>query len=311
MKPPTRIIDGIILVNKPQGLTSNGVLQRVKHLFRAKKAGHTGSLDPLATGMLPLCFGEATKFCQYLLDADKCYETTGLLGVTTDTGDSMGEVIARAELINCSTEALHTALSQYRGPIQQIPPMYSALKHQGKPLYKYARAGVTLERPPRDITIHTLELQAFDGQRMDLTVKCSKGTYIRSLVESIGNALGVGAHVTRLHRSYTAGFEHEPMYTLDALAEMTEDQLLACLLPMERAVHHLPIIIINQTGVQKLRDGKSLEQEDLLDNIGCVRLYDENGAFIGLGESLPGGVLMTKRLLAFNSRSSLAGSSPD
>ena len=300
MKAVTRVIDGIILVDKPQGLTSNGVLQRVKHLFHAKKAGHTGSLDPLATGMLPLCFGEATKFCQYLLEADKCYETAGLLGITTDTGDSMGEVILRVEPVDCSLDALHAVLKQFRGPIQQIPPMYSALKHQGQPLYKYARAGVTLERDPRQVTIHDLQVRSFDGLTMRLAVTCSKGTYIRTLVESIGNALGVGAHVTQLHRCYTAGFEDEPMFTLDALAEMSEEQLLDCLLPMERAVHHLPCLTVNLATVKMLREGKRIENYSADGVFGCVRLHDESAHFIGLGDLQSDGALTTKRLLAFD-----------
>lgn len=297
----SRPLDGILLLNKPQGLTSNVALQRAKRLFRAKKAGHTGSLDPLATGMLPICFGEATKFCQYLLDADKCYETTGLLGVTTDTGDSMGEVVATVEMTPRTPQALDAALAAFRGPIAQVPPMYSALKHQGQPLYKYARAGVTLERAARHVIIHDLQVLSFDGVQMQLAVTCSKGTYIRSLVECIGDALGVGAHVTQLHRRYTAGFEQEPMFTLEALAEMSEAQLLDALLPMERAVHHLPCLTVSHEMVGQLRDGKCIERHAFqADFSGCVRLHDPDAQFIGLGELKPEGGLVTKRLLAFN-----------
>ena len=292
-----RALDGILLLDKPAGLTSNAALQRVKRLFRAKKAGHTGSLDPLATGMLPICFGEATKFCQYVLDADKCYETTGLLGVVTNTGDAMGTVISRVEHFSCPEDALLAVIPQFTGAIQQIPPMYSALKHHGKPLYAYARAGVTLERSPRLITIHDLQVCAFDGRTMDLRVRCSKGTYIRSLVESIGETLGMGAHVTRLRRCYTAGFEQDPMFTLDALVQMSEEHLDACLLPMERTVSHLPCLVLEPDRVKKLRNGQVIDDCVASSLIGSVRLHDETAHFIGLGDLLSDGKLLAKRLL--------------
>ncbi|MFZ4077274.1 MAG: tRNA pseudouridine(55) synthase TruB [Legionellaceae bacterium] len=292
-------IDGIILVNKPQGLSSNAVLQRVKHLFHAKKAGHTGSLDPLATGMLPICFGEATKFCQYVLDADKCYDVSGLLGVTTDTGDSMGAVIAEVPSFDVSHEALLKTLPAFTGMIQQVPPMYSALKHQGKPLYRYARQGVSVERPPRSITIHALTLDRFDGKTLDLTVKCSKGTYIRSLIESIGEVLQVGAHVTRLHCICTAGFEGDRMYTLDELAQYAQQDLKDLLLPMDRAVMHLPKRIISEDDLLALRQGKQIKSHVIEDELGLVRLYDANGVFSGLGEQLDLETLTSKRLFSF------------
>lgn len=295
-------VDGIILVNKPQGLSSNAVLQRVKHLFHAKKAGHTGSLDPLATGMLPICFGEATKFCQYVLDADKCYDVSGLLGVTTDTGDSMGAVIAEVPSFQVSHEALLNTLPQFIGTIQQVPPMYSALKHQGKPLYRYARQGVSIERPSRSITIKTLTLDRFDGKTLDLTVKCSKGTYIRSLIESIGEVLQVGAHVTRLHRLYTAGFEGDRMYTLDELALYAQPDLKDLLLPMDRAVMHLPTRLISEEDLLALRQGKQIKSHVTAHELGLVRLYDSNGVFSGLGEQLDLETLTSKRLFSFAPR---------
>ena len=229
MNPKTtekRIVNGILLINKPQGLTSNAVLQQAKRLFHAQKAGHTGSLDPLATGMLPLCFGEATKFSQYLLDADKCYETTGLLGIKTNTADAMGDVIARVDDFTISIAQLQSVLDTFLGTIKQVPSMFSALKHQGKPLYKFARDGIEIERQAREITIHDLQLNAFDGREFKLTVSCSKGTYIRNLVEDIGNRLSVGAHVTQLHRVYTAGLASEPMFSLDELAEKSSEELM-------------------------------------------------------------------------------------
>ena len=300
-KSASRIVDGIVLVNKPQGLTSNALLQRVKRIFHAKKAGHTGSLDPLATGMLPICLGEATKFCQYLLDANKSYRVTGMLGVTTDTGDALGQVVSQVDPGPCSEDALMEVLDQFKGPIQQVPPMYSALKHQGKPLYKYARAGVTIERPPRDVCIYDLQLHAFDGKMIDLTVTCSKGTYIRSLIESIGNALGVGGHVTKLHRCYTAGFEQDSMVTLDELQGFAEAELMTRLLPMERAVYSLPILEVSAAEINDLRNGKHVSRESTACELtGCVRLHDAQGHFIGLGELPSRGCLVTKRLLAFN-----------
>lgn len=294
---PKHQIDGILLVNKPYGLTSNAVLQQVKRLFYAKKAGHTGSLDPMATGMLPICFGEATKFCQYLLDADKCYEVTGLLGVKTNTGDAMGEVIARTESFSVSDVQLHAVLSQFLGSIKQVPSMFSALKYQGTPLYKYARAGIDIPREARAITIHSLQLNHFDGQQFSLTVTCSKGTYIRNLIEDIGEQLGVGAHVIRLHRTYTTGFAGEPMLTIDDLQLKSAEQLIACLLPMERAVSYLPRLVITSDAAHDLRQGKTVDGVESAGITGCVLLYENDLHFIGLGELQATGHLKVKRLL--------------
>lgn len=294
-------VDGILLLNKPQGMTSNGVLQKVKHLFGAKKAGHTGSLDPLATGMLPICFGEATKICQYLLDADKCYETTGLLGIKTNTADSMGETIASVADFSISAKQLQDVLIRYKGTVKQVPSMFSALKHQGKALYRYAREGIEIERSAREISITQLELNDFDGKQFSLTVSCSKGTYIRNLVEDIGDDLGVGAHVTRLHRVYTSGFEQSTMYTLEELLEMSPAQQLACLIPMDKAVDYLSAIILSDEEILTIRQGRMLTdkmQDDITD---CVRLYDAKSQFIGLGERQANGSLKAKRLISFDS----------
>lgn len=293
-------IDGILLVNKPKGLSSNAVLQRAKRLFGAKKAGHTGSLDPMATGMLPVCFGEATKFCQYLLDADKCYDVTGLLGVKTNTGDAMGEVISQTASFFVSEHDLQSMLSQFTGQLSQIPSMFSALKHQGTPLYKYARVGVDIERKARNIVIHELVLHRFDGFELDLTVTCSKGTYIRNLIEDIGDRLGVGAHVTKLHRCHTAGFAKEQMYTLDELGQKSAEELLACLLPMERAVQDMPKLALDERVVQALQQGKQCQIDDMEGFSGDVRLYEQNGRFIGLGVLQLTGVLCVKRLLSLS-----------
>lgn len=297
---PKQDINGILLVNKPFGLTSNAVLQQVKRLYRAKKAGHTGSLDPMATGMLPVCFGEATKFCQYLLDADKCYEVTGLLGVKTNTGDAMGEVIARKEEFTISETDLQSVLSQFLGSIKQTPSMFSALKHQGTPLYKYARAGIDIPREARSVTIHRMQLNQFDGEYLSLTVTCSKGTYIRNLIEDIGDRLGVGAHVTRLHRTYTTGFHEESMLTLDDLQSKSDDQLISCLLPMERAVNYLPRVVISSDAAQALRQGKTVSSITLTGIVGSVLLYENDVSFIGLGDLDATGMLKVKRLLNYN-----------
>ena len=290
-------IDGILLVNKPQGLTSNAVLQQVKRLYKAKKAGHTGSLDPLATGMLPICFGEATKFCQYILDADKCYEAVGLLGIKTNTGDSMGEIIATAESFSISLTELNSVLSRFKGQLKQIPSMFSALKHEGRPLYKYARAGIEIERNARDINIYNLILNQFNDKELALTITCSKGTYIRNLIEDIGEALKVGAHVTKLHRLYTAGFESETMFSLDELQAMSEDIRITSLMPIDRAVNYLPRLAVSSFEANELYMGKIINRPFENNIIGLIRLYENDDKFIGLGELEESNLLKVKRLL--------------
>jgi len=293
-------INGILLVNKTQGLSSNAVLQQAKRLFKAKKAGHTGSLDPLATGMLPVCFGEATKISQFLLDADKCYLTTGLLGSKTDTADALGETIAVCEQFEISTEQLQSVLAHFMGEIEQIPSMYSALKHKGQPLYKYARQGIDISRPARKITIHSLELLDFDGRSFALKVGCSKGTYIRNLVEDIGELLGVYAHVTALHRLHTAGFEQEEMHTIEQLSALPDTILESHLIPMEKAIAHLPDVHLPDADICSLRQGKMIPFPTQFEsNNGLFRLYDAQGVFIGLGELEGNSSLKAKRLLAF------------
>lgn len=290
-------IHGILLLNKPQGISSNKALQKVKHLFHAKKAGHTGSLDPLATGMLPLCFGEATKISQYLLDADKCYETTGLLGVKTNTSDSTGEVINTIQDFNVSESELKTILNNYVGISQQTPSMFSALKYQGTPLYKYARQGIEIKRESREIKIGKLELTYFNERQFSLTITCSKGTYIRNLVEDIGDNLAVGAHVTALHRLYTAGFENLPMFSIDELELMSAKQRLNCLIPMDKAVEYLPAITLSNEETIAIQQGKILRKDSTFS--GVARLYNEKDLFIGLGEFLLDGTLKAKRLVAY------------
>ena len=243
-----RHIDGIFLLNKPLDISSNHALQRVKWAFGAAKAGHTGALDPLATGMLPICLGEATKFSQFLLDTDKTYQVTAKLGVRTTTSDAAGEVVS-TQTVKVSAEQLATACERFRGPIKQVPSMYSALKHQGRPLYSYARQGIEIERPDRDITIYLLQVTRFEQDEVDMTVHCSKGTYIRSLVDDLGQVLGCGAYVSKLHRSQVTNYPSEKMLSLaqlDSLIEAAKSQdkepseiLDALLLPMDTAVSGL------------------------------------------------------------------------
>lgn len=292
-------VNGILLLNKPQGISSNGALQRLKRLYQAKKAGHTGSLDPLATGMLPICFGEATKFSQYLLDADKTYTASACLGIKTDTGDALGCVLEEASCVNVSTVQLMKAIETFRGKIEQVPPMFSALKHQGVPLYRYARKGMVLDRAVRKIEIYQLELKRFNDNQFDILVSCSKGTYIRTLVEDIGDALGVGAHVTALHRVHTAGLDGEKTFTFAELENMSPDERLSALLPVDRAVMHLPAISLTNAEVDRLRFGREIDWDDATMNTrGLFRLYDVSEHYVGLGEMLPCAKLVVKRLLA-------------
>ncbi len=211
-------VNGVLLLDKPAGMSSNHALQRVRRLFQAQKAGHTGTLDPMATGLLPVCFGEATKFSSYLLDADKCYRTYVRLGEITDTGDAEGAVVERRSVAGFTDTDIERALASFRGEIKQVPPMYSALKHQGRPLYELARQGKTIERAPRPVTVYDMRLLGRDASGFELEVACSKGTYIRTLAEDIGHALGCGAHITALRRLRTGTFDDSGMVSLETLA---------------------------------------------------------------------------------------------
>ncbi|MBJ9722040.1 tRNA pseudouridine(55) synthase TruB [Acinetobacter calcoaceticus] len=233
-----RHISGVFLLNKPLGLSSNAALQKVRWLYRAQKAGHTGALDPLATGLLPICLGEATKFSHYLLDSTKRYQTTVRLGQTTTTGDVEGEILQERPVPVLSQELIEQSLEKFRGDIQQIPPMYSALKKEGRPLYELARKGIEIEREARPITIYALELIEFTENSLTLDVTCSKGTYIRVLGEDIGEALGCGGHLTMLNRTQTGHFELIPSYTIEYLESLTEEQREALLLPVYAPVDH-------------------------------------------------------------------------
>ncbi|WP_426455492.1 tRNA pseudouridine(55) synthase TruB [Acinetobacter sp. KB005] len=233
-----RHISGVFLLNKPLGLSSNAALQKVRWLYRAQKAGHTGALDPLATGLLPICLGEATKFSHYLLDSTKRYQTTVRLGQTTTTGDVEGEILQERPIPVLNRELIEQTLEKFRGDIQQIPPMYSALKKEGRPLYELARKGIEIEREARPIMIYALELIEFTENSITLDVTCSKGTYIRVLGEDIGEALGCGGHLTMLNRTQTGHFELIPSYTIEYLESLTEEQREALLLPVYAPVDH-------------------------------------------------------------------------
>jgi len=291
--------NGLILVDKPSGLSSNAVLQKIRYLLNKVKAGHTGSLDPLASGMLPIALGEATKFCQYLLEADKCYRVTARLGMTTSTGDSMGDILTSfSGKISVDASIIKKLLLDFTGKIYQIPPMVSALKHKGQPLYKLARKGLIVDRPPREVTIHELKLDDVSDDTFSLFVRCSKGTYMRTLVEDLGQRLEVGAHVIKLRREYTSGFEAAEMLTLDALAEMSGDDINKVILPMDSMVHHLPRLEISE----EIRMGLSMGKIMFLTGIhrlgDVVRLYDASSQqFLGLGEWLSPQELKVKRLI--------------
>jgi len=293
-----RAVHGVLLLDKPIGLSSNQALQQAKRLFQAAKAGHTGSLDPLATGLLPICFGEATKFSHFLLDADKSYLATLKLGATTSTGDAEGEVLTTA-IVNVSMDMLKTVLMRFTGMIQQVPPMYSALKHQGKALYEYARAGVDIERAARTVSIRSIKLERFVADEVVLVVVCSKGTYIRTLAEDIGNALGCGAHLTGLRRLTTAHFSLDNALTMEQLEDMTMEARDQSLLPVDAAVRDLPEVHLDEVSVHYLLQGQQIWKAGLMPS-GLFRLYGEAGDFLGLGELTDDGKIAPKRLLVTN-----------
>lgn len=294
MNPKRRHLDGVLLLDKPLHLSSNDALQKVRRLFRAEKAGHTGTLDPLATGLLPICFGEATKFSNALLDADKTYRALLRLGQTTSTGDAEGEITAEFP-VEIQQSDVDSVLARFRGEIMQLPPMHSALKHQGKPLYEYIRKGETIERELRNVVIYELILNFFSGNEMDITVRCSKGTYIRTLAEDIGAALGCGAHLAGLRRTAIAHFDLNNAYSLERLQEMNEVERDTCLMPLESLMPDLPKLQLDAVQVQRLAQGQRLGMDtDLRD--GKVSLYGPQG-FIGVG-MLQGRRLAPDRLLS-------------
>lgn len=288
-------INGVLLLDKPLGYSSNQALQKAKWLLQAAKAGHTGTLDPLATGLLPLCFGEATKFAHYLTDADKTYFATIRLGVVTNTGDAEGEVIS-SKPVNVSQWQFEQACSQFIGEISQIPPMYSALKHEGKALYEYARAGVEIERKSRIITIHNITQNTFEHDVASITVTCSKGSYIRTLAEDIGNVLGCGAHLIGLRRTATANYQLSQAITLEHFEAMTTEQRIAALMPQDSAVLHLPAMTLDADSSFYLQQGQAIWQSGKIPQ-GLIRLYNEQAEFLGLGEQQSDGKIAPKRLM--------------
>ena len=288
-------INGILLLDKPLGFSSNQALQRVKWLLQAAKAGHTGTLDPLATGLLPLCFGEATKFAHYLTDADKTYHATIKLGVTTTTGDAEGEVLKQAPVQVSPAQFSHACL-QFVGTINQTPPMYSALKHEGKALYEYARAGIEIERKVRSVNIHAIDVLSFVGDVAEIKVACSKGTYIRTLAEDIGASLGCGAHLIGLRRTYTAGYDIAQAITLAEFEALSADERLAKLAAPDTAVDDLPALVLDADSAFYLMQGQAVWQSGKVP-AGMLRLYDERHVFLGLGEQQSDGKIAPKRLM--------------
>ena len=292
-----RDIDGVFLLDKPQGMSSNDIMQKVKRLFQANKAGHSGALDPLATGMLPICLGEATKFSQFLLDADKRYVVTAKLGERTDTSDAEGQVV-ETRPVNVETSQILTALEQFRGDILQVPTMFSALKHNGKPLYEYARAGITVEREARPITIFGINFIEYQAPSLTLEVHCSKGTYIRTLVDDLGEVLGCGAHVTVLRRTAVADYPTEKMMTWDALQALAEQgDLDQHLLPIDTAVSKLPALKLNAEQSKGIGFGQRVKFANEAKLRGQVRLFSDKNIFLGVALIDDNNVIRPQRLI--------------
>lgn len=297
-----RDVHGIFLLDKHQGESSNDVMQKVKRLFQANKAGHTGALDPLATGMLPVCLGEATKFSQFLLDSDKRYLVTAKLGERTDTSDADGQVVQVREH-NVSQADILAALSAFHGDILQVPTMFSALKHQGKPLYEYARAGITVEREARPITIFELKFIEYQAPFLTLEVHCSKGTYIRTLVDDLGEKLGCGAHVTMLRRLAVADYPQAKMMSLVDLQKLAETEPLAeldkLLLPMDSAVSTLSKLPLNAEQTKAIGFGQRVKFDNEQQIYGQVRLFSDSELFLGVADVDQNNVIRPSRLVNY------------
>ncbi|MCR9627877.1 tRNA pseudouridine(55) synthase TruB [Vibrio antiquarius] len=303
-----RPINGVILLDKPTGISSNDALQKVKRIYFAEKAGHTGALDPLATGMLPICLGEATKFSQFLLDSDKRYRVIAKLGERTNTSDSDGEVV-ETRPIDVTLDKLEACIEKFRGESDQVPSMFSALKYQGKPLYEYARKGIEVPRESRKITVYEIVLHRFDGDEVEMEVHCSKGTYIRTIVDDLGEMLGCGAHVTMLRRTGVAKYPYEKMVTLEQLNELLEqahreeraprELLDPLLLPMDTAVEDLPEVNLVPELADMVQHGQPVQVFGAPTE-GSLRLtMGEERLFIGVGEMNEDGKIAPKRLVVF------------
>jgi tRNA pseudouridine55 synthase len=296
-----RDVHGILLLDKPIGMTSNAALQQIKHHFAAKKAGHTGSLDPLATGMLPLCLGEATKFSQFLLEADKVYSVSARLGIKTATADGEGEIIAEREIGEITEHRLLEMMKKFLGEIQQIPSMYSAIKHQGRPLYELARKGIEVERKSRVVKIYDLKLLDYGVDFFNFEVRCSKGTYVRTLVEDMGEILGCGAHVSALRRLIVGPYQSEKMITLDQIAELAQQEektiLDNFLLPINTTVSNWPEVILSEAAAYYLRRGQAVIVPHAPTS-GMVSMQLKGGRFLGVGEIIEDGRVAPRRLVA-------------
>ncbi|HIF5548176.1 TPA: tRNA pseudouridine(55) synthase TruB [Vibrio parahaemolyticus] len=303
-----RPINGVILLDKPTGISSNDALQKVKRIYFAEKAGHTGALDPLATGMLPICLGEATKFSQFLLDSDKRYRVIAKLGERTNTSDSDGEVV-ETRPVDVTLEKLEASIEKFRGESDQVPSMFSALKYQGKPLYEYARKGIEVPRESRKITVYEIVLHRFEGDEVEMEVHCSKGTYIRTIVDDLGEMLGCGAHVTMLRRTAVAKYPYEKMVTLEQLNELLEqahreeiaprELLDPLLMPMDTAVEDLPEVNLIPELADMVQHGQPVQVLGTPEQ-GSLRLtMGEEHLFIGVGEMNDDGKIAPKRLVVF------------
>lgn len=294
-----RNIHGILLLDKPAGLTSNEALQRVKSLFNARKAGHTGSLDKMATGLLPVCFGDATKFTSFLLESDKRYLTIFQFGVETTTGDALGEVLKKSPVPEFTTPEIEQVLQKFQGQIEQVPPMYSALKKDGKRLYELAYQGIEVEREPRKITIYDIKLLAHGRDTLELEINCSKGTYIRTLAEDIGRELGCGAHVSALRRIGAGPFSDDQIIGLSQLEELAGQGFAALdekLLGIDAALVNLPSVELVAAVADYLCDGQAVIVPHAPTS-GLLRIYSEQGSFIGIGEVLEDGRVAPRRLI--------------
>jgi len=290
-----RPLNGVLMLDKAPGASSNAALQQAKRLYQAAKAGHAGTLDPLATGLLPILFGEATKFSSDLLEADKSYAAEIRLGVSTTTADAEGEVIAE-RAVSVTLDELAAALLHFSGSILQTPPLYSALKHAGKPLYAYARAGIQIEREPRRVTIHALNLQWFEGERLALSVTCSKGTYIRSIAHDLGEMLGCGAHLAALRRTAVGRFGLDCAHTLTSLEAMPATERDECLLPVDALLQNLPEVRLEPAQQARFVQGQAVPWDGPPQP--RVRVYGTSGALLGVGEADADGTISPKRVIA-------------
>jgi len=294
-KPPRRRVDGVLLLDKPAGMTSNAALQKARWLMNAAKAGHTGTLDPMATGLLPLCFGEATKFSGELLNAGKCYAATLRLGVRTGTADAEGQVL-ETRPVKVTREQVEAALGRFRGTILQVPPMHSALKRDGRPLYEYARKGIEVERQPREVTISALDLCEFEGDKITIDVDCSKGTYIRSLAEDIGAVLGCGAHLSALRRTRIGSLRIDEAVTLDALETLPPEARDSLLRPADTLLDGLPRLDLDEAAAQRFSHGQPV-RGPAGGTADRFRVY-AGDRFLGLGAMAPEGLVAPARLVA-------------